>query len=225
MLLGSHLRLSGGDDDVYAQRDQGDCGQKCEVGVGGDASVLDVFRYKGARDRVREVAGGDRVREGDEVRASGASKIVLGDHMDPGLFTIELCPSVLGLEIYDPALNPRDLGEEGVLFGKDVGGESMGERGVWVRAEGVCQVGSDILFMCGEQLQRLTSNEFVTNSLRDDSDATCMDGGWGGGHGSGGDGREVAYKPVVIPATWHRVRAAEEERMAFVYEMRLPYAV
>ena len=69
------------------------CSQSPERGggstqAGRDASVLDVFRYLPADQRLRPGGGG-----------AGAGDVILGSHLDPGLFTIELCPSVLGLGI------------------------------------------------------------------------------------------------------------------------------
>ena len=42
-------------------------------------------------------------------------------------------------------------GNEGESMQSNKGGE--GGRGVWVRVEGVCQPGRDVVFICGEQLQ------------------------------------------------------------------------
>ena len=47
---------------------------------GWDASVLDAFKY-------------------DHSGVENCDDMMLGDHLDPGLFTMEACPEAMGLEV------------------------------------------------------------------------------------------------------------------------------
>ncbi len=57
------------------------------------------------------------------------------------------------------------------------GGEWRGE-GAWVRVEAVCKPGSDIVFICGEQLQQYSC-------------ALVVEAGKGGGGGRYGRGKQL----------------------------------
>lgn len=52
-----------------------------------DASVLDAFKY-------------------DHAAGGACDDLMLGDHLDPGLFTMEACPEAMGLEVALPRLSP-----------------------------------------------------------------------------------------------------------------------
>jgi len=79
--------------------------------------------------------------------------------------------------------------------------------------------------------QTQVSANVLTNTLKQRTTASAFlreaqSGGRAGGAGTrsdavfSGGGSELP----VIPATWHRVRAGAFERLALVYEMRLPYS-